>query len=245
MTVPSILGSGAQGYPGDILTPPNTTQLSQQELLLSRTLCSLPQLPSSRLVPPDLKFQPLNVLSTNKHINGRNTKTYNYGNITQYDLEDNDKKIKGKWDATTPIDLLFDQIKDAQDYTSAAGQPYTATQLLPAAYNLIYATGLLFDDCKEWNRHPPHLKTTDNFKVLFKQVQHELHDQHHTAKQAGFQANRLWCNPTQQQETPLQEIAEALANLATATASDRQALQNLTNTVKELSNQIKVKDKEN
>ena len=159
-------------------------------------------------------------------------------------MEDNDKKIKGKWDATTPIDLLFDQIKDAQDYTSAAGQPYTATQLLTAAYNLIYATGLLFDDCKEWNRHPPHLKTTDNFKLLFKQVQHELHDQHHTAMQAGFQANRLCCNPTQQQETPLQEIAEAIANLATATASDRQALQNLTNTVKELSSQIKVKDKE-
>ena len=34
---------------------------------------------------------------------------------------------------------------------------------------------------------------------------------------------------------PLQETAEALANLATAAASDHQALQNLTNTVKELS----------
>ena len=43
---------------------------------------------------------------------------------------------------------------------------------------------------------------------------------------------------------PLHEIAEALANIATATASDRQALQNLTNMVKELSNQIKAKDQQ-
>ena len=48
--------------------------------------------------------------------------------------------MKEKWDATTPIEILFNQIKDAQDYTSAAGQPYTATQLLTTTYNLIYAT---------------------------------------------------------------------------------------------------------
>ena len=64
----------------------------------------------------------------------------NYGNITPYDLEDNNKNMKEKWDATTPIEILFNQIKDAQDYTSAAGQPYTATQLLTTTYNLIYAT---------------------------------------------------------------------------------------------------------
>ena len=39
-------------------------------------------------------------------------------------------------------------------------------------------------------------------------------------------------------------MAEALANLATATASDRQVLQNLTNMVKELSNHIKGKDRQ-
>ena len=52
-----------------------------------------------------------------------------------------------------------------------------------------------------------------------------------------FQANGIWCLPTNKNEHPLQEKAEALANLGTATTSDCQALQNLTNTVKELSNQ--------
>ena len=49
----------------------------------------------------------------------------NYGNITQYDIEENDKKLKEKWDANTPIEMLFDQIDDAQDFAVAAGQPYT------------------------------------------------------------------------------------------------------------------------
>ena len=84
----------------------------------------------------------------------------------------------------------------------------------------------------------------DNFKTTFQQAQRELRDQQRTAQQARFQANGIWCQPTKTNEIPLQETAESLANLATATASDRQALQNLTNTVKELSNQIKAKDKQ-
>ena len=66
----------------------------------------------------------------------------NYGNITQYDIEENDKKLKEKWDANTPIEMLFDQIDDAQDFAATAGQPYTNNQLLTTAYNLVYATGL-------------------------------------------------------------------------------------------------------
>ena len=62
----------------------------------------------------------------------------------------------------------------------------------------------------------------DNFKTTFQQAQWELRDQQCTAQQAGFQANGIWCQPTQNNDHPLQETAEALANLATATASDHQ-----------------------
>ena len=84
----------------------------------------------------------------------------------------------------------------------------------------------------------------DHFKTTFQQAQREVRNQQRTAQQAGFQANGIWCQPATSNDNPLQETAEALANLATATASDRQALQNLTNTVKELSNQIKAKRKQ-
>ena len=152
------------------------------------------------------------------------------------------KKLKENWDANTPIEMLFDQINDAQDFAAAAGQPYTNNQQLTTAYNLVYATDLFFDNCKAWNRLPANQKTMENFKTTFEQAQLELCDQQCTAQQAGFQANGIWCHPTKNNDHPLQEMAEALANLATATASDRQVLQNLTNTVKELSNLIKAKD---
>ena len=82
----------------------------------------------------------------------------NYGNITQYDIEENDKKLKDKWDANTPIEMLFDQIEDAQDFAAAVGQPYSNNQLLTMVYNLVYATGLFFDDSKVWNRLPTNQK---------------------------------------------------------------------------------------
>ena len=84
----------------------------------------------------------------------------------------------------------------------------------------------------------------ENLKTTFQQAQRELCDQQRTAQQAGFKANGIWCHPTKNNDHPFQEMAEALADLATATASDRQALQNLTNMVKELSNQIKAKDRQ-
>ena len=140
--------------------------------------------------------------------------------------------------------MLFDQIKDTQDFAAVAGQPYTNNQPLTTAYNPVYATGLFFDDCKAWNGLPANQKTMENFKTAFQQAQRELRDQKCTAQQAGFQANGIWCLPTKNNDHPLQETAEALANLATATASDRQVLQNLMNTVKELSNQIKAKDRQ-
>ena len=168
----------------------------------------------------------------------------NYRNITQYDIEDNDKKLKEKWDTNTPIEMLFDQIEDAQDFAAVARQPHTNNQLLTMAYNLVYATGLFFDDCKAWSRLPANQKTMENFKTTFQQAQRELCDQQRTAQQAGFKANGIWCHPTKNNDHPFQEMAEALADLATATASDRQALQNLTNMVKELSNQIKAKGRQ-
>ena len=168
----------------------------------------------------------------------------NYGNITQYDIEENGKKLKEIWDANTPIEMLFDQIDDAQDFAAAAGQPHTNNQLLTTAYNLVSATGLFFDNCKAWNRLPMNQKTMDNFKTTFQQAQRDLRGRQCTAQQARLQANGIWCQPTKNNDHPLQETAKALANLATATASNRQALQNLTNTVKELSNQIKAKDQQ-
>ena len=38
----------------------------------------------------------------------------NYRNIAQYDIEEDDKKLKEKWDANTPIKMLFNQIDSSR-----------------------------------------------------------------------------------------------------------------------------------
>ena len=95
----------------------------------------------------------------------------NYRNITQYDIKDNDKKLKEKWNKTSSIEMVFDQNEDAQDFAAVAGQPYTNNQLLTMAYNLVYTTGVFFDDCKDWNWLPANQKTMENFKTKFQQAQ--------------------------------------------------------------------------
>ena len=87
-------------------------------------------------------------------------------------------------------------------------------------------------------------ETIETFKTTFQQAQRELHDQQQTTQQARFQANGIWCQPAKTNDHPFQEMGEALTILATATASDGQALQNLTNMVKDLSNQIKANDRQ-
>ena len=99
------------------------------------------------------------------------------------------------WDANSPIEMLFNQIEDAQDFASAARQPYSNNQLLTMAYNLVYTMGLFFDDCKAWNHLPANQKTMDNFKTTFQQAQRKLCDQQQTAQQAGFQANGPGASP--------------------------------------------------
>ena len=113
--------------------------------------------------------------------------------------------------------MLFVQIDDTQDFAADARQPYTNNQLLTTVYNLVYATGLFFDNSKAWNRLQPNQKTMEHFKTTFQQAQRELRDQQRTAHQAGFQANGIWCQPIHNNDNPLQETADALANLATAT----------------------------
>ena len=55
----------------------------------------------------------------------------NYRNITQYDIKENDKKLKEKWDANTPIEMLFDQIDDAQGMQQQPGNCTQVTNYLP------------------------------------------------------------------------------------------------------------------
>ena len=146
-----------------------------------------------------------------------------YAKISPTDLALNDKAMKTAYDPTLPIENLIEQINDAVEYAAAGKTPYTSSQIISTAYQLVFNTGVFGLDCKEWRKLPAASKTWAHFIVFF------------TERHADYREEQLLtigqsysdeANAVDYQR----ETIDAIACLATATATDRKALENLTAT---------------
>jgi hypothetical protein len=157
-----------------------------------------------------------------------------YGLITPIDLKKNNDLLNTAWDPNTPFEYLVDQVEEAVEYADDGNQPFTAQQIINAAYTIVFNTGIFFEECKHWRLLPAVDKTWDRFKEHFTDAYHQHRLQQATMQGAGYhKANFL-----SDQHFPYEETAAALANLATATAADRQVMANLTNTIEALTKQL-------
>ena len=75
-----------------------------------------------------------------------------YAKITHNNLRENDQRMNAPYDPNKPFEVLIDQIEDAIDYAAAGNMPYTPTQIVNAAYNLLFDTGVFADEYKEWRK---------------------------------------------------------------------------------------------
>ena len=153
-----------------------------------------------------------------------------YARISAADLQDNDVTLKAPYDPNLPIETLFDQIENGIDYAAAGLSPYSPEQVINTAFQLVYATGMFLDDCKIWKRRAVAYKTWAQFKTDFALSHREFRDARGTTAGAtDYKAN----NAVYQQDT-----IEAIANLATATSYDRQAVSTLTATNSALTKEL-------
>ena len=155
-----------------------------------------------------------------------------YGQLTPQDLKHNDDTMNAPYDATTPIENLFEQIENVQDIASAANAPYNDAQILNSAYNLAFNTNAFPETCREWRRLPQPQKTWNSFKLLFTEAHQDYMLMQNQGQHRFHAANATESN-LHDEETNL-----ALANLASATASDRAAIANLTATNERLTAHI-------
>ena len=81
-----------------------------------------------------------------------------YGRIRRHDIDDIDKRMKLPISGETEFETFVQHIKDGQE-ALALQNPYTNTQIVTIAENLIESTGLYTMDCRKWNR-------TDNAQKL-------------------------------------------------------------------------------
>ena len=172
-----------------------------------------------------------------------------HASISAQDLNDNDERLKTPHDPNMPFETLVDQIENAVDFAAAGKAHYYTIQIVNAACNLIFSTGTFTEYCREWRATPEASKTWNSFKVFFRKAHRDIMQTQDlsTAASAGFQANlaseRVFNAPDATFDNVISEEAhalEAIANLATASATDKATIATLTNTnatlVKEIAN---------
>jgi phage shock protein A len=97
---------------------------------------------------------------------------------------------------------------------------------------------LFRDDYRAWQSRAIAAKTWAQFKIDFATAHCEFRLTNQTAQQSGFHSANMMIE--QGRDDLMQEIAEAIAQLTTATASDRGIVATLTTTNAKLANQLEV-----
>jgi hypothetical protein len=159
-----------------------------------------------------------------------------YAMIAPTELTQNYERLNTQYDPNQPIETLFQQIQDARAFAVAGGQPYDATMIINIAYTLVFNTGLFPNACHAWQSRATAAKTWAQFKIDFATAHREFRLTNQTAQQSGFHSANMMIE--QGRDDSMQETVDAIAQLATTTASYRGTVATLTTTNAKLVNQL-------
>jgi hypothetical protein len=159
-----------------------------------------------------------------------------YAMIVSTELTQNYERLNTPYDPNQPIETLFQQIQDARAFAVAGGQPYDAAMIVNVAYTLIFNTGLFPDACRAWQSRAIAGKTWAQFKLDFATAHREFRLTNQTAQQSGFHIANMMIE--QGRDESMQDTFDAIAQLATATASDCGTAATLTITNAKLATQL-------
>ena len=165
-----------------------------------------------------------------------------YGTLEDPDIQDIDKKMKEQITGETLFEEFIEQIEWNQEAVSVQN-PYTAAQIISIAFTNVNQSNIYPDDCRDWKRKPAHDKTWANFKTHFARAFKEAKKTKDTSKDLGYSAHLQSMQSRNQANAEMfsemqQDHNIALANLATATKSDRESVSLMSKTISELTTQI-------
>jgi hypothetical protein len=159
-----------------------------------------------------------------------------YAMIAPTELTQNYERLNTPYDPNLPIETLFQEIQDTRAFAVAGGQPYGNAMIVNVAYTLIFNTGLFPDACRVWQSRAIAGKTWAQFKIYFATAHREFRLTNQTAQQSGFHSANMMIE--QGRDESMQDTAEAITQLETATASDRGTVATLTTTNAKLATQL-------
>jgi hypothetical protein len=159
-----------------------------------------------------------------------------YAMIAPTELTHNYERLNTPYDPNQPIKTLFQQIQDARAFAVAGGQPYGEAIIVNVANTLMFNTGLYPGACRAWQSRAIADKKWAQFKIDFATAHREFRLIKQTAQQSGFHSANMMIE--QGRYESMNETAESIAQLVTATASDRGTVATLTTTNAKLATQL-------
>jgi hypothetical protein len=159
-----------------------------------------------------------------------------YAMIAPTELTQNYGRLNTRYDPNLPIETLFQQIQDARAFAVADGQPYGAAMIVKIAYTLAFNTGLFPDAFRVWQSRAIAGNTWAQFKIDFASAHREFRLTNQTAQQYGFHSANMMLEKGC--DDSMQDTVDAIAQLATATDSDRGTVATLTTATAKLVNQL-------
>jgi hypothetical protein len=132
--------------------------------------------------------------------------------------------MKADYDADQPIEVFFDQIEDSVDFAAAPTLPRKSP---PLPTNSFSKRAFSMTNASSEKRGIAADKNWAEFKTAFSLAHQELRESQLTSSNTGFYSANA--------ATDLQlETAEAIINLATATAADHTSVATVTATISKL-----------
>ena len=132
-----------------------------------------------------------------------------YGTVDDHDKTENEERMKQTWCPPTPIEKLFTQLQEGQEFAQFGGESISDGQLVRWGYNNIKDTGLFDNACKKWRLQPATKKTWPEFMEYFTKANDDRAKNSITTGEAKYTANQVE-GILQQEMAALMEQMEAL-----------------------------------
>ncbi len=114
-----------------------------------------------------------------------------YGQVTSDDLTANYARMTESWNPPTPIEVLFEQLKEGKEFAAEGNETFLDAQLMRLAYDNIKATGLFNEQCCEWRKKPAASKTYHELIDFFTECDTDRRQNETTSGSAGYSANAV------------------------------------------------------
>ena len=143
-----------------------------------------------------------------------------YGVLQDYEVQENDVKMKKYISAETLFEEFVEQIETAVDAV-ATQVTYTRQQIVSIAFTIVENAGIYYDGIKEWRQKYTADKTWESFKTFFaKRVQRDKYpskdisvgrlwenNQHEVKMKKAISAETLFEDFVEQIETAVDSVA--------------------------------------